>query len=74
MEEGLQHMTIKGYLSAVRRLQIVRGLGDPFTASWPSLECTLRGIKLQQAKDKKSQAKRRLPITPDILRKLRDVE
>ena len=33
MEEGLQHSSIKGYLSAVRRLQIVAGLGDPFVIS-----------------------------------------
>ena len=68
MDEGLQHNSIKGYLSAIRRLQIVRGLGDPFAASWPLLEYTLRGIKLRQAKDKKSRAKKRLPITPGILR------
>ena len=73
MDEGLQHNSIKGYLSAIRRLQIVRGLRDPFAASWPLLEYTLRGIKLLQAKDKKSRAKKCLPITPDILRKLREV-
>ena len=42
MDEGLQHTSIKGYLSAIRRLQIVKGLGDPFAASWPLLEYTLR--------------------------------
>ena len=73
MDEGLQHNSIKGYLSVIRRLQIVRGLGDPFAASWPLLEYTLRGIKLRQAKDKRSRAKERLPITPDILGKLREV-
>ena len=73
MDEGLQHTSIKGYLSAVRRLQIVKGLGDPFTSTWPLLEYILRGIKLRQAKDKKSRAKKRLPVTPDILRKLREV-
>ena len=71
MDEGLQHNSIKGYLSVIRRLQIVRGLGDPFAASWPLLEYTLRGIKLHQAKDKKSRAssgkERSLPITPGIL-------
>lgn len=72
MDEGLQHTSIKGYLSAIRRLQIVRGLGDPFAATWPLLEYTLRGIKLRQAKDRKTKAKKRLPITPDILRKLRE--
>ena len=54
----------------------MNGLGDPFTASWPMLEYTLRVIKLCLAKYKKSWtiAKRRLPITPDILRKLREYE
>lgn len=69
--EGLQHSSIKGYLSAVRRLQIVQGLGDPFVASWPMLECTLRGIKMRQAKKVATRPASRLPITPDILRLLR---
>ena len=70
-EEGLQHTSIKGYLSAIRHLQILGGMGDPFTASWPLLEYTLRGLKLQQAKSKATRAKTRLPITPNILRCLR---
>jgi len=49
-DDGLQHSSIKGYLSAIRRMQIVDGLGDPFVASWPVLECALKGIKLRQAK------------------------
>ncbi len=72
-EEGLQHSSIKGYLSAIRRLQIVWGAGDPFQASWPLLECTLKGIKLKQAKSAASRPRQRLPITPAILRKLRKV-
>ena len=72
MEDGLQHSSIKGYLSSIRRLQIVKGLGDPFSASWPLLEYTLRGIKLRQARHRDTRSKKRLPITPDILRKLRE--
>lgn len=34
---GLQHSSIKGYLSAIRHLQIVRGMGDPFSLTMPSL-------------------------------------
>ena len=30
VDSSLNHATIKGYLSAVRRLQVVAGLGDPF--------------------------------------------
>lgn len=52
MDEGLLHSSIKGYFLAIRRLQIVKGLGDPFAASWLLLEYTLRGIKLRQAKHK----------------------
>ena len=70
-DEGLKHTSIKGYLSAIRRLQIVQGLGDPFVASWPLLECTLKGIKLRQAKSVATRSKSRLPITPNILKHLR---
>ena len=62
-DEGLQHSSIRGYLSAVRRMQIVFGMGDPFVASWPLLECTLRGIKLGQAKRVATRSHPRLPVT-----------
>ena len=71
MEDGLQHSSIKGYLSAIRRLQIIKGLGDPFVASWTLLEYTLRGVKVRQARQGDTRSKKRLPITPEILRKLR---
>ena len=66
-----KHSSIIGYLSAIRRMQIVKGLGDLFAASWPLLEYTLYGIKLRLAKRRDTHAKQRLPITPDILRKLK---
>ena len=47
------------------------GGGDPFVASWPLLECALRGIKLKQAKSAASRPRERLPITPRILRLLK---
>lgn len=72
-EGKLKHTTIKGYLSALRRMQIVGGAGDPFTASWPLLEYTLRGIKLKQARAPGTRSRPRLPITPNILRMLRQV-
>ena len=71
-DDGLRHSSIKGYLSAVRRMQIVAGLGDPFAASWPLLECTLKGIKLTQARSTAGQTRLRLPITPALLRLLRE--
>lgn len=49
------------------------GAGDPFTASWPLLECALKGIKLRQAKSVATRPRQRLPITPAILRRLRKV-
>ena len=45
VDSKLKHATIKGYLSAVRRLQVVAGMGDPFAGSWPRLECALKGVK-----------------------------
>ena len=71
LSDGLQDSSIKGYLSAVRRMQIVYGLGDPFVASWPVLECTLKGIQLRQAKNSATRPQHRLPVTPAILRLLR---
>ena len=72
-EQNLSHGTIKSYLSAIRRGQIVRGLGDPFVASWPLLESTLKGVKRQQAKKSPTQSQPRLPVTPQILGHLRDI-
>ena len=72
-EEGLQHTLVKGYLSAIRHLQILGGMGDPFTASWPLLEYTLKGLKRHQAGCKSLRSKTRLPITPNIMRQLREV-
>lgn len=48
-------------------------MGDPFTASWPRLEYVLRGVKLRQAKAQGTKPKKRLPVTMDIMDKLRDV-
>lgn len=31
--QGLKHTTIKSYLSAIRHMQIMSGLGDPFVQS-----------------------------------------
>ena len=62
--------TIKCYLSAVRHLQVTCGGGDPRVESMPLLELTLRGAKKEQA----GMAKRtRLPITPIILERMRQV-
>ena len=72
-EDVLQFSSIKGYLSAIRRLQILGGMGDPFVASWPLLEAALHGVKLRRAKSKESRPRTRMPVTPTVLHNLRGV-
>ena len=64
---GLAHQPIKCYLSAIRHLQIV---GDPQISTMPKLEHVLRGIKKEHSKQA-NITKPRLPMTPNILLKLR---
>ena len=71
-KENLSHSSIKGYLSALRHLQIASGLPDPGIASMPKLEGVVKGIKSIQAKTKQ-KANVRLPITVDILRRIGEV-
>lgn len=61
---------MKGYLSALRHLQITQGLSDPFTASMPRLELALKGIKVRQGK-KGRKVTRKRPITPSLLRRIK---
>lgn len=68
---GLKCQTIKSYLSAIRYYQIMGGLGDPFNAQMCRLEYVLKGIKAEQARSPTSTCRTRLPITPDILTRLR---
>jgi hypothetical protein len=42
--ETLTHSTIKGYLSAIRHLQIASGLPDPAISNVPKLEGVIKGI------------------------------
>ena len=70
--EGLKAQSIKVYLSAIHRLQVVLGLGDPFQSQLPLLEYILKGIKSDQAK-LPSGERTRLPITPGILDQLHSV-
>ena len=67
--EHLSHGSIKSYLAAVRHAQICRGLGDPGIAAMPQLEYVMKGIKRSSPQSMRS----RLPITPGILRDLRQV-
>ena len=60
------------YLSAVRRLHIILGFGDPFVASLPLLVCAVKGVKLRQAKSSSTRSQPRLPITPRLLQPTRE--
>ncbi len=68
-EEGVSPGSIHCYLSAVRHLHIEGGWGDPAISQMPKLELVIRGVK--RARGKSGQPKPRLPITPDLLKKLR---
>ena len=67
--EGKAYSRIKSYLAGVRHWQVVSGMGDPFAAAHPQLDLVLRGIKRHQGCPAPD---RRLPITPTILRLLRN--
>jgi len=66
--DGLSSGTIKSYLAAVRHSQIALGLGDPHVGDMPQLEYVSKGVKKMTAC---RSARPRLPITPSILRQLR---
>jgi hypothetical protein len=69
-KEGLKHRTIKVYLSAVRYLHIAEGKEDPFQSPMNRLHYILRGMKREEAL-KSTESRVRLPITPSILRKIK---
>ncbi len=70
--DGLRHRTIKSYMAGVRHLHISEGYGDPFSAGLHRLHYVLRGVK--RAEGMAGVSKReRMPITPDLLRKIKGV-
>ena len=71
-ESNLMHKSIKCYLAAVRHLHTTVGAVDPHISSMPCLQLVLKGIKHQQAKEQHKEQPW-LPITPTILRKIKDV-
>lgn len=71
-KEKLKHSTIKSYLSAVRFLHISEGLDDPFQPSLNRLQYVLQGIKRCESQER-SKERERLPITPNILRRIKSV-
>ena len=68
-----KHQSIKCYLSAACHLQVMSGQGDPFREKMPLLEYVLRGIKSEQAKKSPTAQRVRLPITPEVLLRIRHV-
>ena len=65
--DSLSYQTIRCYLSALRHLQIMQGLPDPSITSFPRLEYVLKGLRREGPLRSRGQ---RLPITPEILRKI----
>ena len=70
--DGLKHRTIKSYLSGVRHLHIEEGLPDPFIQPLHRLHYTLRGVRRLEG-EKGVVGRERLPISPNILRRIKKV-
>ena len=70
-QQGLSHATIKVYLSAVRNLHVTASLHKEFEEQLtPRLQMVMKGIK----KDMSLNSSRvRLPITIDIMQKIRRI-
>lgn len=71
-QQGLAPATIKTYLAAVRHAQITRGLPEIRQGTLPRLQLIRTGISRERARQGCSSCPR-LPITTDILRRLREV-
>ena len=72
-QQGLAAPTIRAYLSGVRQLQIARGFPDPEIGNMPRLKQVLRGVAVTKGMEGRSPARSRLPITPNILRRMKAV-
>ena len=69
-QQGLAHSSIQTYLSGIRQLQISHGWNDPEINKMPRLRQVMRGLKIERGKQGQGP-RARLPITPFILRKMR---
>lgn len=67
MSESVNWGTIRSYLSALRFYQISAGLPDPSLTNFPRLPYVLKGVHKKKPDHTRP---RRLPITPDLLRKM----
>ena len=70
--EGLSPKTIKGYLSAVRHLQISMHMPNPKIGDMSRLEQVVKGAKREFGK-RGVKSRERLPMTPEILLKMKCV-
>ena len=70
--EGLAHNTLKGYLSGIRHLHLENHYKNPNINTMARLEQVLKGIKSLQAKTK-GNSHPRLPMTPELLVRIRQV-
>lgn len=71
--QGLSHQTMKSYLSAVRHLQITSRMGDPFASEMPMLQYVLKGARIEKSRITPGARRIHLPITPDIMLKIKAV-
>ena len=69
----MKHQSMKCYLSAARHLLVMSGQGHPFREKMPLLEYVLRVIRSEQAKKSPTPQWVRLPITPEVLLRMRHV-
>ncbi len=70
--EGLKHKSIKTYLAGIRFLHIAEGEDDPFQPSLLRLHYIMQEIKRCEAQ-KGVERRPRLPVSPGILRKLKQI-
>ena len=71
-KDGLAPSSIKSYLSAIRHLHLAMHLPDPKIGEMARLEQVIKGSKCEFAKLKPG-TRERLPITPELLLKMRKV-
>ena len=72
-KQNIMHSTIKVYLSAVRHLHIENHLPDPNISSMMRLEQVVKGVKRDQACKLPSNQRTRLPITAELMKKMKSI-
>ena len=68
---NISHNAIRVYLAGVRQLHIRRSVRMPELCSMPRLNQVLRGIKIRQSKSGTVRQQPRLPITPEVLLRIK---